>query len=44
LPVASQLVAFVELPEAHGGSKPAPAAGAGPAGAAPAASRQRRQQ
>ena len=32
--VASQLVAFVQLPEAHGGSEPAPAAGAGPAGAA----------
>ena len=32
--VASQLVAFVQLPEAHGGSESAPAAGAGPAGAA----------
>ena len=32
--VASQLVAFVQLPEAHGGSEPEPAAGAGPAGAA----------
>ena len=32
--VASQLVAFVQLPEAHGGSEPAPAARAGPAGAA----------
>ena len=34
--VASQLpvVAFVQLPEAHGGSEPAPAAGAGTAGAA----------
>ena len=32
--VASQLVAFVQLPEALGGSEPAPAAGAGPAGAA----------
>ena len=32
--VATQLVAFVQLPEAHGGSEPAPAAGAGPAGAA----------
>ena len=27
--VASQLVAFLHLPEAHGGSEPAPAAGAG---------------
>ena len=35
--VASQLVAFVQLPEAHGGSEAAPAAGAGPAGAAAAA-------
>ena len=34
LVVATQLVAFVQLPEAHGGSEPAPAAGAGPAGAA----------
>ena len=32
--VASQLVACVQLPEAHGGSEPEPAAGAGPAGAA----------
>ena len=32
--VATQLVAFVQLPEAHGGSEPAPAARAGPAGAA----------
>ena len=32
--VASQLVAFVQLPEAHGGSESAPAAGAGAAGAA----------
>ena len=32
--VASQLVAFVQLPEAHGGSEPEPAAGAGPAEAA----------
>jgi len=32
--VASHLVAFVQLPEAHGGSEPAPAAGAGPAVAA----------
>ena len=32
--VASQLVAFVQLPEALGESEPAPAAGAGPAGAA----------
>ena len=32
--VASQLLAFVQLPEAHGGSEPAPAAGAGPAVAA----------
>ena len=32
--VAGQLVAFVQLPEAHGGSESAPAAGAGPAGAA----------
>ena len=32
--VASQLVAFVQLPEAHEGNKPTPAAGAGPAGAA----------
>ena len=31
---ASQLVAFVQLPEAHGGIQSAPAAGAGPAGAA----------
>ena len=29
--VASQLVAFVQLPEAHGGSESAPAAGAGAA-------------
>ena len=37
--VASQLpvVAFVQLPEAHGGSEPAPAAGAGTAGAVAAA-------
>ena len=34
--VASQLVAFVQLPEAHGGSEPAPAAGAGPAAEATA--------
>ena len=34
LVVATQLVAFVQLPEAHGGSEPAPAARAGPAGAA----------
>ena len=34
LAVATQLVAFVQLPEAHGGSEPAPAARAGPAGAA----------
>ena len=34
--VASQLVAFVQLLEVHGGSEPAPAAGAGPAGAGPA--------
>ena len=34
LVVATQLVAFVQLPEAHGGSQPAPAARAGPAGAA----------
>ena len=32
--VATQLLAFVQLPEAHGGSEPAPAARAGPAGAA----------
>ena len=32
--VVTQLVAFVQLPEAHGGSEPAPAARAGPAGAA----------
>ena len=32
--VATQLIAFVQLPEAHGGSEPAPAARAGPAGAA----------
>ena len=32
--VATQLVAFVQLPEAHGGSEPAPATRAGPAGAA----------
>ena len=32
--VATQLVAFVQIPEAHGGSEPAPAARAGPAGAA----------
>ena len=32
--VASQLVAFAQLPEAHGESESAPAAGAGPAGAA----------
>ena len=32
--VASQLVAFLQLPEAHGGSEPAPAARAGTAGAA----------
>ena len=32
LAVATQLVACVQLPEAHGGSEPAPAAG--PAGAA----------
>ena len=31
LVVATQLVAFVQLPEAHGGSEPAPAARAGPA-------------
>jgi len=37
--VASQLVAFAQLPEAYGGSEPAPAAGAGPAGTA-----QKRQQ
>ena len=34
--VASQLVAFVQLPEALGGSEPAPAAGAGPAAEATA--------
>ena len=34
LVVATQLVAFVQLPEAHGGSEPAPAGRAGPAGAA----------
>ena len=34
LVVATQLIAFVQLPEAHGGSEPAPAARAGPAGAA----------
>ena len=34
LVVATQLVAFLQLPEAHGGSEPAPAARAGPAGAA----------
>ena len=32
--VATQIVAFVQLPEAHRGSEPAPAARAGPAGAA----------
>ena len=32
--VATQLVAFVQLPEVHGGSEPAPTARAGPAGAA----------
>ena len=43
--VATQLVAFVQLPEAHGGSEPAPAARAGPAGAAAEAdSRQQQQQ
>ena len=35
--VATQLVAFVQLPEAHGGSEPAPAARAGPAAEATAA-------
>ena len=34
--VASQLVAFVQLPEAHGGSESAPAAGAGAAAEATA--------
>ena len=36
LVVATQLVAFVQLPEVQGGSEPAPATRAGPAGAAAA--------
>ena len=49
LVVATQLVAFVQLPEAHGGSEPAPAARAGPASSGSSSStagapgRQRRQ-